>query len=102
LAKTDPGFLKKIVSTVGGISLILLGIVGLFLPILQGILLIVAGISLLSISNERVRNWIGKVKKRYAGRGLRFKGMKMKVTARKGDSRNSGKTGLEKGANNER
>lgn len=38
----------KIVSITGGTALILLGIVGLFLPILQGWLMILGGLALLS------------------------------------------------------
>ncbi len=40
-----------------GVALVLLGIVGLFLPFLQGVLFIVAGLALLGRESERVRRW---------------------------------------------
>ena len=49
-----PGLLKKTLLHIAGIGLILLGIVGLFLQVLQGVLMILAGIGLLSMGNERV------------------------------------------------
>jgi len=83
LARSEPGLLKKIVTTVGGISLIFIGLVGLFLPVLQGILFIVAGLGLLSISNERVRDWMVGVKKRYKGGEFSLKRIKTKILSRK-------------------
>ncbi len=102
MAERDPGLLKRIVTTVGGLILILLGIVGLFLPILQGILLIVAGLGLLSIGNERLRNWIRRVKKRYFGQELSLRGIKNKISSPKKPPHSYERTGLEKGSNDER
>ena len=42
----------KLLKKIAGISLVVLGIIGLFLPILQGILLILAGLFLLDIKKE--------------------------------------------------
>ena len=45
----------KILRIVAGVLLVLLGIIGLVLPILQGILLIVLGLGLLSVDISAVR-----------------------------------------------
>lgn len=45
-----------------GVLLIVLGIAGLFLPFLQGILLILAGLALLG--NKRVKEWAHELKAR--------------------------------------
>ena len=46
---------RKLFDWVAGISLILLGIVGLFLPVLQGILFIFAGLAILSSHSPLAR-----------------------------------------------
>ena len=79
LAKHSPPLVKKVLLHIAGISLILLGIVGLFLPILQGVLLILAGLSLLSMGNEGVRRWINDLEKRYPRQALMFKRIKARV-----------------------
>ncbi len=102
MAKGDPGLPKKLLTTVGGIILILLGIVGLFLPILQGILLIVAGLGVLSIGNERLRKWLARMKKRLLHRETRSEGLKNRISPQKKAFHSYGNSGLEEGANNER
>ena len=52
-----------------GISLIILGIVGLFLPFLQGILLIIAGLTILG--DKRIIQLINKWKDIYKNRKKR-------------------------------
>jgi hypothetical protein len=52
---------KRAARIVGGVFCIMLGIAGLFLPFLQGILLLVLGLSLLSPESERARrllDWV--------------------------------------------
>lgn len=51
-------FLKKI----AGVTLIIIGIIGLFLPLLQGLLLIFAGLLLLGIRKEQIKEWFKKLK----------------------------------------
>ncbi|NIS59526.1 MAG: hypothetical protein GTO13_02140 [Proteobacteria bacterium] len=102
MAERDPGLLKRIVTTLGGLILILLGIVGLFLPILQGVLLIVAGLGLLSIGNERLRKWIRRVTKRYFGQELSLRGIRNRMSSHKKPPHSYEKSGLEKGSNDER
>ncbi|MBI3036035.1 hypothetical protein HYY71_06980 [Candidatus Woesearchaeota archaeon] len=52
----------KLLKKILGIALIALGIIGLFLPILQGILLILAGLFLMGIKIDDIKKWLKKVK----------------------------------------
>ncbi|MEK6942522.1 MAG: PGPGW domain-containing protein [Nanoarchaeota archaeon] len=52
--------LKKIL----GVCLIILGVVGLFLPILQGVLLIFAGLLLLGFEKKKMVKQFKKAKKK--------------------------------------
>ena len=52
----------SIVRIVVGVLLVVLGIVGLFLPLLQGILFIVLGLGLLSVDVPVVRRWRDRLK----------------------------------------
>ena len=52
----------KILKKIIGIILIAIGIVGLFLPIIQGVLLIIAGLFLMGIKVEDVKKWFKKLK----------------------------------------
>jgi uncharacterized membrane protein YbaN (DUF454 family) len=49
-------YFKTILLFIGG-GFLILGLIGLFLPFLQGILFIVAGIYILSLSSESFKNW---------------------------------------------
>ena len=49
---------KRILVIVAGIVFIVLGLVGLALPFLQGFLFLLIGLILLSISSTRVRVWL--------------------------------------------
>jgi hypothetical protein len=50
-----------------GWFLVLLGIAGLFLPILQGALSLALGLALLSIGSQRVHLWLRRVMGRWPG-----------------------------------
>ena len=52
----------KIFKKIAGITLIILGIIGLFVPILQGVLMIIAGLLLMGIKKEQIRKWFKKLK----------------------------------------
>jgi len=60
---------------VAGYTLLGLGIIGLFTPFLQGILLIAAGLGL--IDNKRLNEFFDKMKKKY---GLNFKKKKKEIS----------------------
>lgn len=57
--------MKRTVSLALGWVLVGLGIVGLFLPLLQGVLLIAAGLLLLSRNSETARGWIERLRRRW-------------------------------------
>ena len=47
-----------------GVLLIILGVIGLFLPFLQGVLFLVMGLTLLSTESTRAKNWLHYVQDR--------------------------------------
>lgn len=51
----------KILKNIAGIALIGVGVAGLFLPVLQGVLMILAGLLLLGIKKEQIRKWFKKL-----------------------------------------
>lgn len=57
--------MKRIVRLIGGFLLLVLGFIGLFLPVLQGILFIILGLLLLAPESEIIRSGLEKLKKRY-------------------------------------
>jgi uncharacterized membrane protein YbaN (DUF454 family) len=56
---------KRVVALVIGWALIALGVVGLFLPFLQGILFILLGLYVLSRESQTARRWLDRGRKRY-------------------------------------
>ena len=50
---------------IGGFALLVLGFIGLFLPVLQGVVMIVAGLLLLSPEFSWARRLLGWLKARY-------------------------------------
>lgn len=52
----------KILKRTAGIALVALGIIGIFLPLIQGILLILAGLFLLEIKVEDIKKWLKKLR----------------------------------------
>jgi uncharacterized membrane protein YbaN (DUF454 family) len=59
---------RRFARIVAGTACIVLGIAGLFLPVLQGVLLLLLGLSLLGKESERVRRWEGWVWERLRAR----------------------------------
>ncbi|MEK7106700.1 MAG: PGPGW domain-containing protein [Patescibacteria group bacterium] len=57
--------LKKILVQTAGVIFVILGILGLALPFLQGILFLVIGLALLSIASSETRKWIESHTARY-------------------------------------
>jgi len=58
--------LKKLSKKIAGYFLIGLGIIGLFTPFLQGILLIIAGLT--ALGDDRYKKLLDKLKKKYQER----------------------------------
>jgi len=48
-----------------GWSLVVLGVLGLFLPFLQGVLFIVLGVGLLSRKSTRARRWVKAINEKF-------------------------------------
>jgi len=57
--------IKRVVALVIGWTLIALGVVGLFLPFLQGILFILLGLYVLSRESKTAHRWLEQGRKRY-------------------------------------
>ena len=58
---------KKAFGIIFGIILVVLGIIGLFLPIAPGILLIIAGLFLLGVKKDQMKEFFRKIKKYFFG-----------------------------------
>ena len=54
-------FWRKVALYIVGILFILLGIAGIFLPILQGVLFILIGAAVLSVASETVYDWMHRL-----------------------------------------
>jgi Ca2+-transporting ATPase len=63
---------KRVLMIVAGWAFLALGIVGLFLPVLQGILFIMIGLGILSTEYAWAHRWILKLKNRFPGAHKRF------------------------------
>lgn len=63
---------RIVVFTVGAL-LIVLGIIGIFLPFLQGFLLIALGLSVMSLVSKRVAGWIRSLRARVRLAWWRYK-----------------------------
>lgn len=65
--------MKRILLEISGWVFIVLGIAGLFLPVLQGILFLLIGLTILSAEYHWARRWIIKLRERFpeADRKLR-------------------------------
>ncbi|MDN4594857.1 PGPGW domain-containing protein [Polycladomyces subterraneus] len=56
---------KRILLTVGGWFFLFLGVLGLFLPVLQGVLFLLIGLYLLSFTSPWARRLLMKLRARY-------------------------------------
>ncbi len=63
---------KRIAILALGWAFILFGIVGLFLPVLQGILFLLIGLALLSIESATARRILARLRARYPGLSQRI------------------------------
>jgi len=64
--------IRRITVLVIGWTLIGFGVVGLFLPILQGVLFILLGLYVLSRESETARGWLHRVRGRYPAMDARL------------------------------
>ena len=58
-----------------GWALLPLGIVGLFLPVLPGVLFLVIGLSILSVEYEWARRWMTALRSRFPGTDKKLQGI---------------------------
>jgi len=58
-----------------GWALLPLGVVGLFLPVLPGVLFLVIGLSILSVEYEWARRWMGALRSRFPGTDKKLQGI---------------------------
>jgi uncharacterized membrane protein YbaN (DUF454 family) len=57
--------LKRLVLIVAGWALLLLGVAGLFLPVLPGVLFLLIGLSILSMEYAWARRWVTALRRRF-------------------------------------
>ena len=57
--------IRRVLILIIGWLMIVVGIVGLFLPILQGVLFILLGLAILSRESEVARRWLQRGRQRY-------------------------------------
>jgi uncharacterized membrane protein YbaN (DUF454 family) len=72
---------KKVMTYVAGWFFIFLGIVGLFLPILQGILFIAIGLLILSRESPWAQKMLMKLEKKYPKQYAEFEKFKRKMSS---------------------
>ena len=72
--------MKRIGVLILGWFFVGLGIVGLFLPFLQGVLFIMIGLAILSSRSTKIKGLLDRLEKRYPDEYQRIEALKDKVT----------------------
>lgn len=75
-------FIKKISILIIGWLFIFLGIIGLFLPFLQGILFILIGLAILSSRSEMIKSLLKKFEAKYPNQYEKLKNWRERLTSR--------------------
>jgi uncharacterized membrane protein YbaN (DUF454 family) len=65
---------KRVALIVTGWALLLLGAVGLLLPVLPGVLFLVIGLSILSVEYEWARRWVVALRRRFPTANRKLEG----------------------------
>jgi uncharacterized membrane protein YbaN (DUF454 family) len=65
---------KRVVLIAAGWGLLMLGVAGLFLPILPGVLLMIVGLSILSVEYAWARRWMISLRRRFPATDKKLKG----------------------------
>jgi uncharacterized membrane protein YbaN (DUF454 family) len=81
-ARTPMNKFKKIGLLIIGWIFIGLGILGLFLPILQGLLFIMIGLAILSSRSKTIRRFLKYLEKRYPHQYQRVVTWRLKIKSR--------------------
>jgi uncharacterized membrane protein YbaN (DUF454 family) len=71
--------MKHLVKSTLGCFFLVLGVIGLFLPVLQGVLFIMVGLMILSSVSPTVQRIFGKVAQKYPGQYQKLKSIEQKV-----------------------
>ena len=71
--------LKKIALIILGWFFLLLGIIGLFLPFLQGVLFIMIGLAILSSRSEIIRRFLSHIEQRHPHHHERYVALKKRI-----------------------
>jgi uncharacterized membrane protein YbaN (DUF454 family) len=66
--------LKRLAFIAVGWSLLMLGAIGLFLPILPGVLIVVVGLSILSAEYEWAGRWMTTLRRRFPATDKKLQG----------------------------
>ena len=66
--------MKRLAFIVAGWVLLMLGAVGLFLPILPGVLLGIVGLSILSVEYAWARRWMSSLRRRFPAADKKLQG----------------------------
>lgn len=70
----------RMTKIVAGISLLVLGVIGLFLPILQGVLFLFLGLAVLATENRHAREVVETLKRRHPGPWKRMEKLKARIS----------------------
>jgi uncharacterized protein len=65
MPRTNRERLERLLLLTLGWALVALGVVGLFLPVLQGVLFILAGLSILSHESKTAQRWLERLRRRF-------------------------------------
>ena len=68
-----------------GIFCLILGVIGIFLPILHGILFIIIGLIILAPESKKIQRLIARLRMKYPAVFEKAEQMKQKYTRNKGD-----------------
>lgn len=66
--------MKRLAFIAAGWVLLMLGAVGLFLPILPGVLLLIVGLSILSVEYAWARRWMISLRRRFPATDKKLQG----------------------------
>jgi uncharacterized membrane protein YbaN (DUF454 family) len=66
---------KRVALIAAGWTLLLLGALGLFLPVLPGVLLLLIGLSILSVEYEWARRWVDALRRRFPAADRKLQAM---------------------------
>jgi hypothetical protein len=88
----------RIMKIIVGIAFLGLGFIGLFLPVLQGVLFMLVGLAILSTESPRIRRLLDEIKRRHPGPWQKAHTLKERMRARFGITEHPKETTGDEGA----